>query len=355
MLQRGLDVVFIGTEPGATSLRLGQYYANPNSSFYRDLAETGFTSEQLAPSHFERLLDFGIGLDDVYGEPQATVRRVTRAEPLAVCFNSKEALRRLAGLKRLTSERWRGAGARRFVELGEITWALDDSSPTARAYHRHRLEGMRELRQQLATVKRETLRRRSYAKIRDDDLERLLNLEREWRESLERRHRHWRLYRSRLLCVCLAQGAARHLLDGRTGIKDFDLYRVFAAHPARPDPDPAIYRGRTTKDLGESRFGKRTDWWGRRRFPQYAGRNVDIFSVALRVTPDADPVPAIRRWLSEPRTNTQRALAGKPLVVIDSHPLRVAWPADGDGTRLRGYEPSATRRLDRTAGSADRA
>jgi hypothetical protein len=87
---------------------------------------------------------------------------------------------------------------------------------------------------------------RSLEKLSDADLHRLVELARLWQQDLERRKPHWRLYEGRLLCVCLAQGAALHLIDGTNGIKDFDVYRFFAASPERPNPDPAIYRGRTT-------------------------------------------------------------------------------------------------------------
>jgi hypothetical protein len=183
---------------------------------------------------------------------------------------------------------------------------------------------------------------RFYGKLRRNDLDRLLEIEHEWRASLEQRKEHWRLYANRLLCVCLAQGGALHVVDGKNGIKDLDVYRFFAAHPKRPQPDPAIYRGRTTKDIGRSRLGKRTDRDGIRGFPGYEGRNVDIFSVALPVRPSAEPIGAIRALLANPRTGTERALAAKAVVLIDRDPPVAVWPPSAEGTALRGYagEPS---------------
>lgn len=184
-------------------------------------------------------------------------------------------------------------------------------------------------------------RHRFYGKLRRDDLDRLLKIEREWRASLEQRKEHWRLYADRLLCVCLAQGGALHLIDGKNGIKDLDVYRFFAAHPDRPKPDPAIYRGRTFKDMGRSRLGKRTDRDGTTGFPGYAGRNVDIFSVALPVGPRSDPVPAIRALLARPRTDTERALAAKAVVLIDRQFPIVAWPPSAELAPLLGYAGEA--------------
>lgn len=180
---------------------------------------------------------------------------------------------------------------------------------------------------------------RSYEKLRETDIERLLAIEREWRSSLERRIEHWRHYAPRLLCVTITQGGALHLIDGRNGIKDFDLYRFFAKSPIRPDPDPAIYRGRTTEDYGDSsRFGRNLDPCAKPKVKRMIGRNVDIFSVALPVKPDSDPVPAIRELLASPRTDTERYLAAKAVVILDPKPYLVAWPPDLDGEPLRGLE-----------------
>jgi hypothetical protein len=59
---------------------------------------------------------------------------------------------------------------------------------------------------------------RVYGSVRDDDLNRLVEIERRWRARAAKEH--WRLYADRLLCVCLAQGAALHLIDRENRIKD---------------------------------------------------------------------------------------------------------------------------------------
>jgi hypothetical protein len=41
---------------------------------------------------------------------------------------------------------------------------------------------------------------RFYGPVLDDDLDRLVEIERRWRADLERRKEHWRLYADRLLC-----------------------------------------------------------------------------------------------------------------------------------------------------------
>jgi len=173
--------------------------------------------------------------------------------------------------------------------------------------------------------------------LREQDLERLLEIEHVWRNSLERRFEHWREYAPRLLCVAIAQGGALHLIDGKNGIKDFDIYRFFAKHPGRPDPDPAIYRGSTAEDFGDPRrFGRNTDPRASAKVKRMTGRNVDIFSVALPVEPGSDPEPAIRALLAAPRTKRQRCLAEKAVVILDPKPYRIVWPQRLESNSLEG-------------------
>jgi hypothetical protein len=184
---------------------------------------------------------------------------------------------------------------------------------------------------------------RSCDQVTDADLDRLLAIERRWRNHLERQKAHWRHYGERLLGICLAQGGARHLIDGATGIKDFDVYRLFAASPERRNPDPAIYRGHTHVDFGESHFGDRSDPAFRRmqeRYPAIVHRNVDMYSLALQTKPGSDPVPALRALLAAPPTGKLELLARKPVVIIDQRPPRVAWPVGLEDALLRGYAAS---------------
>jgi hypothetical protein len=119
--------------------------------------------------------------------------------------------------------------------------------------------------------------------------------------------------------VALCQGAARHFIDGRNGVKDFDVYTFYAEHPIGPFPA----RWRTQADFGPSRLG---------RHPadpdSFRGRRVDLIGRSLDVSPAADPVEAVRRYLTAARTETARHLARKAVVLIDPEPLRgrVVWP-----------------------------
>lgn len=150
LLADGLNVVFVGTEPGRESLRPGQYYADPTNGFYRYLAEAGFTTRQLRPAEFRDLIAYGIGLDDVYADPDALRARLESARPRAVCLNSNEALRRLTGRDKLPRP-WRRDAAGRYATIsGATVWATSDSSWNASKYWPQRLDDFRALRERLA-------------------------------------------------------------------------------------------------------------------------------------------------------------------------------------------------------------
>jgi hypothetical protein len=71
----------------------------------------------------------------------------------------------------------------------------------------------------------------SREKLSDADIDRLLAIELHERERLYRESDIWRAHRNRLLCVCLGQGTALHLID-RSGLNDFDVLTFFARSPS---------------------------------------------------------------------------------------------------------------------------
>lgn len=114
-------------------------------------------------------------------------------------------------------------------------------------------------------------------------------------------------YAGRLLCRALCQGAARHFVDGRHGVKDFDVWSFYAARGDGPFP----YRWRGTADFGPSKFGR---WPGDP--PSYAGRRVDFLGRSLPVPPDTDPAAVLRDYLSSARTASAKALADAAVILI---------------------------------------
>jgi TDG/mug DNA glycosylase family protein len=103
----GLNLLFVGINPGLISAAAGHYYANPRNSFWQFLYDSGLTPVRLTPEDDFRLPSFGYGITDIVKRPSSGAsdvafnefvagrRRleqvVQRFEPRAVCFNGKTA------------------------------------------------------------------------------------------------------------------------------------------------------------------------------------------------------------------------------------------------------------------------
>ncbi|MGH3295201.1 MAG: hypothetical protein ACRDP7_25730 [Trebonia sp.] len=126
-------------------------------------------------------------------------------------------------------------------------------------------------------------------------------------------------YAGRLLCRALCQGAALHFLDGKNGVKDFDVWSFYAAL----DDGPFPYRWRGTADFGPSKFDRYPG-----DPPSYSGRRVDLLGRSLPVTLDADPAAVLRDYLSAAHTATAKALAAKAVILIspDQSVGQCVWP-----------------------------
>jgi hypothetical protein len=149
---------------------------------------------------------------------------------------------------------------------------------------------------------------RSLARIERSDLQRLAALAGETEAGLFARHPHGAgRYAGRLLCRALCQGAALHFLDGKNGVKDFDVWSFYAAL----DDGPFPYRWRGTADFGPSKFGRYPG-----DPPSYTGRRVDFLGRSLPVPPGADPASVLCDYLSAAHTESAKALAAKAVILI---------------------------------------
>src|SRR4029077_3886533 len=160
---------------------------------------------------------------------------------------------------------------------------------------------------------------RSLARIEIADLRRLAALAADAEAELFRRNPDGSgRYAGRLLGRALCQGAALHYVNGRNGVKDFDVWSFYAQYDDWPFP--ARWRG--TRDFGPSKFGRYP-----RDAPRYSGRRVDLLGRSLRVEPGADLTEAIRRYLTVRRTRSAKELAAKAVVLIDpeSRLGEIAW------------------------------
>jgi hypothetical protein len=149
-------------------------------------------------------------------------------------------------------------------------------------------------------------------------------------------------YRDRRLAVVLAQGAARHYIDGRTGVKDLDVWTFYASIAGRRFPAD---RRETHADFGPSDLGRQLyrpaearsprEAERFRRWQSYAGRRVDLLMRAI--PPPEEPTPeaiyaAIREWLTGGQRRDDGSspahLARKAMIIIDPEPDRgrTIWP-----------------------------
>jgi hypothetical protein len=163
---------------------------------------------------------------------------------------------------------------------------------------------------------------RSLARIDVADLQRLAALAADAEAELfERNPSGSGRYVGRLLGRALCQGAALHYVNGKNGVKDFDVWSFYAQHDDWPFP----VRWRGTRDFGPSKFGRYPG-----DPPKYVGRRVDLLGRSLPAAPSADPARSIHDYLAAGRTHTARELAAKAVVLID--PMgrvgEIVWPAD---------------------------
>ena len=86
VLGPGLDVVFVGINPGLWSGAVGHHFARPGNRFWKALHGSGFTDRLLAPNEDATLLERNLGLTNL------VARTTARADEL-----SADEIRRGAG------------------------------------------------------------------------------------------------------------------------------------------------------------------------------------------------------------------------------------------------------------------
>jgi len=80
VLAPGLDVLFVGINPGLVSAREGHHFANPANGFWRLLHESGFTSRRLAPQEDGELPKERLGLTNLVARETRGVSDLTRED-----------------------------------------------------------------------------------------------------------------------------------------------------------------------------------------------------------------------------------------------------------------------------------
>lgn len=126
-LRRGLDVVFVGINPGLASAAAGHHYAGPTNHFWPLLNEAGFGPERLTFNDDWRTPEFGIGLTNIVHRASRNIDELTRDElragaevlgeklrhyrPRVIAFNGKSIAEAFLGGRialGLQPERWEG-------------------------------------------------------------------------------------------------------------------------------------------------------------------------------------------------------------------------------------------------------
>ena len=104
-LRPGLDVVFVGSNPGVVSAERGHYYAKTGNDFWPLLHQARLIPEPLTYLDDARIVEHGVGLTDLVKRPSPGMADLSRQEmeagvprlrtklryfrPRLVCFNGK--------------------------------------------------------------------------------------------------------------------------------------------------------------------------------------------------------------------------------------------------------------------------
>ncbi len=169
-LRPGLDLVFVGINPGMSSLDAGRYFFNPRNRFWSAFNAAGLTAEPLSPDKDFKALVYGIGFTDLakratrqmselraadFKEGAKVLRsKLLEHQPLAVCFNG------LTGYKKYLLYT---GGDHRSVQLGKQTQSIGDScvyvipstSPANAAVNLERIvDGMTDLKGLVRSLKK---------------------------------------------------------------------------------------------------------------------------------------------------------------------------------------------------------
>jgi TDG/mug DNA glycosylase family protein len=164
-LKRGLDVVFIGINPGRASAAAGHHYAGPGNHFWPLLYEAGFVPEPLTFKDDGRCPDFGVGLtnivsrstrgsddltkDELRAGAEVLRQKLRRFKPRVACFNGKLIYEAISGQKAtfgLQDERAEGA----------LAFVMPSTSARTASYQRgDKLRFFRELKRIVDRAKRD--------------------------------------------------------------------------------------------------------------------------------------------------------------------------------------------------------
>lgn len=148
-LSPGLDIVFVGLNPGLSSVEAGHYFASPRNRFWPALNRSGLLTAPLDAADDSKMLDQGMGFTDVVKRPSSGAsdlrtsdyrrwapvlrEKLERFQPRIVCFHGAVAYRNFLRY---------GCDARERPELGlqdrtighSMVFLVPNPSPANAAY-----------------------------------------------------------------------------------------------------------------------------------------------------------------------------------------------------------------------------
>lgn len=148
ILEGGLDIVFVGINPGLRSAKARHYYANPSNRFWPLLYKSGLLPKRLKPEDDWKLPRFRFGLTDIVKRvssgsadlssnefkdgAEVLAQKIRFYQPGIVCFNGLIAYRAL-------SSSTGGAGLKVASFAGSRLFVLPSTSARNALYSNERL------------------------------------------------------------------------------------------------------------------------------------------------------------------------------------------------------------------------
>lgn len=80
VIDAGLNVLFVGINPGLYSAAIGHHFGRPGNRFWPALHAGGFTPRLFSPFEEIRLLELGLGISNLVDRATATADELTREE-----------------------------------------------------------------------------------------------------------------------------------------------------------------------------------------------------------------------------------------------------------------------------------
>ena len=80
LFEPGEQILFVGTNPGTKSARIGHYFAGTSNMFWKLLYEAKLTDERLTTELDFKLRDYGYGLTDVIKRPTRSTTELRKMD-----------------------------------------------------------------------------------------------------------------------------------------------------------------------------------------------------------------------------------------------------------------------------------